>query len=73
LASAYAILLREGVAVVLAEREEDAEEMERARRIARVRAGRNEKTLAELQTSAGGRLKETIGDAMLASRELARR
>jgi hypothetical protein len=71
LASAYTMLLREGVASVLDDRDENAEEMTQARRIAKARAKRNESTLALLGTSAQGRLKDSLREALQASREIA--
>jgi hypothetical protein len=71
LASAYTMILREGVANVLDDRDESAEEMTLARRIAKARARRNELALAQLGTAAQGRLRESLREALQASHEIA--
>jgi hypothetical protein len=73
LATAYTLLLREGVAVVLDDREEPAEEISTARKIARDRAQQHISTLKDLNSAATGKAKAAVGQALEASLELARR
>jgi hypothetical protein len=73
LASAVTLLLREGVSTVLDDREGSAEERSMARRLAREGAERQISALAGLSTSARGRVKEAVGQALKVSQELAKR
>jgi hypothetical protein len=72
LAKAYILLLREGIAPVLRDREESPENLRVAQRIAHTRARKQEDSLSQLGGSASGTLKVTLTEAIEASRELAK-
>lgn len=71
LVTAYTMIFRQGIAAILADREESAQEIATARVVARTYAGWNVDGLAKLETAAQGSLKSAIHEALLATRELA--
>jgi hypothetical protein len=73
LAQSYLLLLREGVWGVLRDQAESGASLAEAREVAAGRARSHENELVLLGQSAQGRLKETLGEALFASRELASR
>jgi hypothetical protein len=72
LASAYVLLLREGVAAVLQDPDDPAPERTAAGEIARLRAGRNAEALADLERRAPEAVRPSVRQALDTSRELAR-
>ena len=72
LASAYLLLLGEGVASVLQDKTESSQDLALARGAAREHARGHERTLAGLEAIAQGTLKGTLEEALAMSRELAR-
>ena len=73
LAQSYLLLLREGVWGVLRDQAESGDSLADAREVAAGRARSHENELVALGQSAQGRLKEALGEALSASRELASR
>jgi hypothetical protein len=73
LAQSYLLLLREGVWGVLRDQAESGDSLADAREVAAGRARSQENELVSLGQSAQGRLKEALGEALSASRELASR
>jgi hypothetical protein len=72
LVQAFTLLLREGIARVLRDREESPEDLGVARRIALQRARKQEDSITQLSSTASGRLKITLLEAIEATRELAK-
>jgi hypothetical protein len=73
LAESYLLLLQEGVGGVLRDQAESVSSLAEAREVAAGRAKSHENELLALGQSAQGRLKEALGEALSASRELASR
>jgi type IV secretory pathway VirB10-like protein len=72
LASAYVMLLSDGVRSVLGDGAESPAALAAAKDLAALRARSHETVLAALGTSATGKLKETLDEALATSRALAR-
>jgi hypothetical protein len=72
LASAYVLLLSEGVKSVLQDQTESPAELALARQAAADRARGHENALAALGGAATGKLKETLDEALATSRELSK-
>jgi hypothetical protein len=73
LAQAYSLILRDGVLVVLDDREEPAEDRADAAGLARARAKSDEQVLAGLEGAGGAPLRGLMADARNAAREIAAR
>jgi hypothetical protein len=71
LASAFAMIYREGIPSVLSDRQAEAEDLDTARRVARKYAGLKAEALVKLVPEAPGRAKGAVEDALLATREIA--
>jgi len=69
--ASYTMICRQGIAPILADREESPREIATARVVAKTYAGWNVDGLARLETAAQGTLKSAIHEALLATRELA--
>jgi hypothetical protein len=73
LAAAYTMILRQGITAALDDRQEDPQDLDTARTMAKIRAGGNARTLAALEPKAQGTLKDALRDALQATREIANR
>jgi hypothetical protein len=71
LTQSYVLLLKEGVSAVLKDAGESGTSIAKAREVARTRARGHEGELLALGDAAHGRLREALGEALSASRELA--
>jgi putative zinc finger protein len=69
--ASYTMICRQGIAAILADREESPQDIATARVVAKTYAGWNVDGLAKLETAAQGSLKSALHEALLATRELA--